>query len=152
MSRFAIPSLLTGLTCIVLLATASPLLAASQYDGLPESFFDHLSKGDADQAVALLAQTNPWVGPESDQIVNLLAELSKLDRLVGSYTYHELITKGEAGTRFAHLVFIVGYERQPVRFELQLYRPGESWIVHGISFDMRLTDDIDALTNRNMVR
>jgi hypothetical protein len=46
----------------------------------------------------------------------------------------------------------VGFERQPLRFELKVYRPGTQWRLHGVSFDARLTEDVEKLANERLAK
>lgn len=133
----------------ILLLTACPAMAAD-YDGLPEAFFGFIEQGETEKAIDLFADSHPWVGKNTDQINNLKTELTKLDTLLGEYRYRELIVEQSIGTRYAHLIYTVGYERQPVRFELRFYRPGNEWRLQGVSFDTSLVQDIDKLTNQKI--
>lgn len=130
----------------------SGLAVADDYGGIPDRFFAHLAKNQTDEAIDFLYSTNPWVHKNSDQVTNLKGELSKLDGLVGRYLFHELVLEQRVGSRYAHLIYMVGYERQPLRFEIQVYKAPDRWRFQGVSFDARLTDDIDKLANARIVR
>ncbi|MCW5567064.1 MAG: hypothetical protein KIS84_02410, partial [Dokdonella sp.] len=104
----------------ILFLIASNTVCAQAYDGIPDRFFGLIAKGETAAAIDHLYATNPWVDPKSDAVKNLKAELAKLDEMTGKYVYHELAVDQKVGTRYAHLIFIVGYERQPLRFELKV--------------------------------
>jgi hypothetical protein len=125
---------------------------AETYGGIPERFFSYVAQGKADDAIDFLYGTNQWVAKNSDQVINLKMEISKLSGLVGKYTFHELITEEKAGTRYAHLIYLVGYERQPIRFEIKVYKPDNQWRFQGVSFDARVTDDIEKLANQKIIK
>jgi hypothetical protein len=84
--------------------------------------------------------------------MNLKGELAKLSGLVGQYQFHELVAEEKVGSRYAHLIYLVGYERQPLRFEISVYKPGAKWRFQGVSFDARVTDDIEKLANERILR
>ncbi len=94
--------------------------------------------------------TNRWVARNSDQVANLKSELAKLNNLVGKYAFHELLVEGRAGTRYVHLVYLVGYDRQPLRFELSLYRPSGEWRLQGVSFDAKVDEDVAKAANQRI--
>ncbi len=125
---------------------------AQGYSGLPDKFFGFLSEGKISEAIDFLYSTNTWIGKNTDKVTNLKAELGKLDSLVGKYLFHELIVEEKVGTRYAHLIYLVGYERQPLRFELKVYKTSSQWRFQGISFDARLTDDIEKLANQKIAK
>lgn len=135
-----------------LLLFASTAASAQAYDGIPDRFFGYIAKGETEAAIDYLYSTNPWVDPKGDAVKNLKGELAKLGGLVGKYVYHELAVDQKVGARYAHLIYVVGYERQPLRFELKVYRPGPKWRLHGVSFDARLTEDLDKLANDRLAR
>lgn len=136
----------------VALVLFSGVASAETYDGIPDKFFVYIAQGKTSDAIDFLYGTNQWVAKNSDQVVNLKGELSKVSGLVGKYTFHELITEEKAGSRYAHLIYLVGYERQPIRFEIKVYKPGSQWRFQGVSFDTRVTDDIEKLANQKLLK
>lgn len=137
------------LTMLVLFSTTS---FASGYSSIPDKFFSKLKSGNPETAIDFLYSTNKWVTKNSDQVVNLKGQLKSLSRLVGKYIFHELILEEKVGTHYAHLIYLVGYERQPLRFEIKVYKAGEKWRFQGISFDAKLTDQIEKLANMKLLK
>jgi len=125
---------------------------AQGYSGIPDKFFGFIAEGRTSEAIDFLYATNPWIGKNSDQVTNLKAELGKLDGLVGKYIFHELIVEEKVGSRYAHLIYLVGYERQPLRFEIKVYKTSNQWRFQGVSFDARITDDIEKLANQKLAK
>jgi len=135
----------------VALLLFSSVASAETYGGIPDRFFAYLEQGKTNEAIDFLYNTNRWVAKNSDQITNLKGELSKLKGLVGNYMYHELITEAKAGNRYADLIYLVGYDRQPIRFEIKVYKPGNQWRFQGVSFDTNVTDDIEKLATQRIL-
>jgi hypothetical protein len=125
---------------------------ADGYGGIPAKFFSYIEQGKTNAAIEYLYGTNKWVNQNSDQVVNLKTQLERLNQLVGRYLFHELIVEQKVGERYSHLVYLVGYERQPLRFEIKMYRPEAEWRFHGVSFDTDLTADIDKQVNASLIR
>lgn len=128
------------------------IVHAENYGGVPDRFFNLIKQGKTDEAVDLFVNTNKWAGKNSDQIVQLRTQLPKLNALVGKYLFYELISETAVGTHYVHQIYLVGYERQPVRFELELYKPSGEWRLQGVSFDAKLTDDIEKQANQRIVK
>lgn len=116
--------------------------SAQGYGGIPERFFGLVAQGKTNEAIDYLYGTNPWAAKNPDLAPNLKGELAKLNNLVGKYAFHELLVEERAGTRYVHLVYLVGYDRQPMRFGLSLYRPSNEWRFQGVSFDDKLGEDV----------
>ncbi len=135
------------LAAILACLAVIPLARADDYGGIPERFFALIAKGETSQAIDFLYGTNRWVDGNGDQVKNLKGELAKLHGLVGGYLFNERIVEQKVGAHYAHLIYLVGFERQPLRFEFKVYKPGGDWRFQGVSFDARLTEDIDKLAN-----
>jgi hypothetical protein len=136
----------------VILILCSGVAFADGYGGIPDKFFGYIAQGKTNEAIDFLYATNQWVAKTSDQVTNLKGELAKLSGLVGKYIFHELIVEERAGTRYAHLIYLVGYERQPLRFEIRVYKPRDKWRFQGVSFDSSVTEDIGKLANLHIVK
>ncbi|HUG43755.1 MAG TPA: hypothetical protein VMN76_05890 [Acidobacteriota bacterium] len=124
---------------------------AEGYERITERFFGYLEQGRTDEAIDLLSSTNEWVGANTDQVIHLKDQLARLSNLVGEYLFHEMILEQRVGSRYAHLIYLVGYDRQPLRFELKVYRPGDQWRLQGVSFDANLSDDVEKLANQRIL-
>lgn len=125
---------------------------ADSYTQIPEKFFGYIKQGQAEQAIDFLYGTNKWVGKNADQVINLKTQLAKLNNLVGKYLFHELISETKVGSRYVHLIYLVGYERQPIRFEIKVYNAEHGWRFQGVSFDASVTDDIEKQANAHLVK
>ncbi len=75
---------------------------------------------------------------------NVKNQLVGIEQLVGAYNGFERIGEYEVTNRFAHVTYMALYDRQPVRFEFQFYRPREDWMTYSFAFDVGLDDEIEA--------
>ncbi len=135
---------------LVIMLLMPTFVFADDYGKIPETFFAMLKDGKHNEAIEYLYGTNQWVSGNSAQVLNLKNQLASLDGLVGKYHFHELIVEKKVGEHYAHLIYLVGYDRQPLRFELQVYRVGSAWRLQGVSFDSNLIDDIKSQANMNL--
>ena len=140
------------LVMVVVLLLVAATASAENYGGIPDKFFGYLAQGKTNEAIDYLYGTNQWVAKNSDQVTNLKGELSKLNGLVGKYLFHELIVEQKVGSRYAHLIYLVGYDRQPLRFEIKVYKTSNEWRFQGVSFDAKIADDIEKLANERIVK
>jgi len=148
---FSLPSyiyFMRKLFALFFLAFLAHSAFAQTYGGIPEKFYGLVAAGKTAEAVDYVYSTNPWLARKTDQAANLKAEFRKLDSLVGKYLYHEPLVEEKVGTRYVHLIHVVGYERQPLRFEMQLYRAATGWVCQGISFDAKLDETVEKAANQ----
>ncbi len=139
------------LVSICLFVFSLPLLAAD-YSSIPDTFFKKLNSDNPESAIDYLYDSNKWASKNEDQVLNLKSQIKNLNGLVGKYLFHELISEEKVGKHYAHLIYLVGYERQPLRFEIKVYKTGKEWRFQGVSFDAELTNDIENQANMNLVR
>ena len=134
---------------LVIMMTPSVIIADdSDYMVLVEQFFDAVRAGKAIDGIDKLYGTNPWIARNQDSIDQLKSQFVSLPNTVGKYIGHELVIEKNLKNRLIYLNYLVLYERQPVRFEIHFYRPGEKWTLYSFSFD----DAIDAdLTTRGRI-
>ncbi len=78
-----------------------------------------------------------------DGIQNLKTQLANMQSLIGEYYGYEAITKKTAGSSFELYSFMVKYDRQPLRFTFEFYKPKDKWIVFGFSYDEDIDDEVE---------
>jgi hypothetical protein len=118
--------------------------AESDPEELVDRFFDtYLSEG---TSVALdeLYSTNEWIMERKrDDVEQLKSQFANLSSLVGEYCGKDLITRKELGKSFVLISYLVRYERQPMRFTFEFYRPRDSWNVFSFSYDDDFDEEIE---------
>lgn len=148
MHRFILAA---SLTTIVL----TPVPAGAQdaaYADTVERFFALVQAGQTDEAVEFLYSSNPWMQRSADAVEQVRAQLGSLPSLVGQLQNVEKLQTKTLGSRFVYLSYLVAYERQPIRFIFEFYRPSEQWITFGFSFDQDLDDDVEAAAKLELGR
>ena len=133
----------TALVAGLLLAVPTSA-AAADYQVLIDRFFVSLRAGKSAEAVDALYATNAWMSAASDQVVTVKNQFASLAKLIGELRSLEKVQERKVGTRFVHVTYMVIYDRQPVRFEFQFFRPEGEWKILGFSFDDKLDDDVQA--------
>lgn len=115
------------------------LIAQSTPETLIDSFFTSYSKN-AGQAVKDLYATNKWMENQKEQVDKVVATVNNLtSNFIGDYYGYEPITSKKIGKSFVLYSYMVKYDRQPLRFTFQFYKPKNTWVLYAFSFD----DDLD---------
>ncbi len=116
---------------------------ASEYEAMAAKFFQELATQGAVTAVDNLYATNQWINSNSDAVINLKNQLGAVGNLVGEYHGVEKIAEFHVGSRFVYLSYMALYDRQPLRFIFEFYRPTDNWRVFSFSFDDDMDDDLE---------
>jgi hypothetical protein len=135
---------------VLLLAPAE----ASAGDYLPriEQFMATLKAGKTNEALDALYASNKWMARSSDQVQNVQTQLASAEKLMGSLRAWEKLQDIQVGTRFVYVSYVVVYDRQPIRFEFEFFRPGDEWYILSFSFDAKLDDDVEQAARAQLLR
>ena len=127
----------------------APQAWADGYEPMVERFFQEFSAGKIELAVNNLYASNRWTSTESDAIINLKTQLSGLGSLMGQYNGEEKIAEHRVGSHFVYLAYMGLYDRQPLRFIFEFYKPKDEWHIFSFSFDVDLDTDVEEYARRH---
>lgn len=122
-------------------------------DQLIKSFFDVYEKNRPGEAIDLLYSTNSeeWLQQIQESIDNVKAKFQGLPAIVGAYHGYEKLNEETLGSCFKTIIYLVKYDRQPIRFTFQYYKPQDQWRLYGFSYDDDLLDDHEQLIKQKLV-
>jgi len=106
----------------------------NDYEAITATFFEQIKAGQYGQAVDGIYASNPWVQSKPDNIAQLKQQFLGLTQLVGEYSGHELVCREVTAGRFVYCHYVAFFDREPLSFEFQFYRPGETWRLHSFSY------------------
>jgi hypothetical protein len=110
---------------------------------IAEYFFKDYKANGASAALDDLYSTNKWMSRATDAISNLKSQLEGLNEdYVGKYYGYELITEKHLAGSYVLLSYLVKYDRQPIRFIFQFYKPNDKWVIYSFQFDGNIDDEI----------
>lgn len=120
---------------------------------LIRQFFDVYDQGKPDEAIELLYSTNSeeWLAQIRESIDNVKAKFKDLPQIVGKYYGYEKLNEEQLGSCFRTIIYLVKYDRQPIRFTFQYYKPTDNWRLYGFSYDDDLLDDHEELIKKKLV-
>jgi len=118
--------------------------AQSTPDQIVDKFFQDLVNEKPDQVIDNFYTHMPWVVNIKDEIAKLKTNFKTLQDYFGKYCGQALIGKKEiGGGALVIYTYLVKYERQPVRFTFKFYKPKDTWLSYGFSYDMSLDEELD---------
>jgi len=107
-------------------------------------FFTQYKDEGASQALDNLYKNNKWINRATDAITNLKQQLEALNEdYVGKYYGYELITEKKLSDSFILMSYLVKYDRQPIRFTFQFYKPNNEWITFSFKYDGNIDEEIE---------
>ncbi len=118
--------------------------AQSTPEQIIDKFFQELVSEKPDKVIDDFYVHMPWVTNIKDEIAKLKTNFKSLPDYFGKFCGQALITKKEiGGGALVVYTYLVKYERQPVRFVFKFYKPKDTWLAYGFSYDMGLDDELD---------
>ncbi len=117
-----------------------------------EAFLARLKAGQASEAVDDLYSGNKWMAKNSDAILNIKNKLGALNEMIGDLKNYEQLQQIALGTRFIYFSYLAAYERQPIRFVFEFYRPEDAWVIFGFTLDDNVDDDVEKAAQTSLGR
>ena len=133
-----------ALAAILMSGSALAADGGAGYEPLIQKFFKKFEAGKVNEAIDELYTTNKWAEQQRDMVQNIKTQFAGVGGLGGQYRGRELVGTTTVGGRLVHVTYLALYDRQPLRFEFQFYRPQDAWIIYSFSFDTKLSDELEA--------
>ena len=120
------------------------VFAQNQPKEMVEKFFKEYEKQGSSVAIDNLYETNEWMRRATDAITKLKNQLEGLNMdYVGNYNGYELIVEKQLADSYLLISYLVKFDRQPVRFTFQFYKPKDKWLIYSFQFDGDIDDEME---------
>ena len=137
-------SLIQVMVIFVFFSIINPVSAQSDPYEIVEKFFKSYETKGSSMALEELYATNLWMRKSEDAILKLKNQMEGLtEDFIGSYHGYEFITEKQASESFILLTYLVKFDRQPIRFSFQFYKPQDTWRVHSFQYDGNLGAELE---------
>jgi len=100
-------------------------------------------KTNPEKAIDFLYSTNKWIDLESNIVKEIKSNLRSNIPRMGAYLDHRQLGTGVLGKSLDIRVYLVRYERKPLRFTFHFYKSKDQWIVYRFNFDDFLFEDLE---------
>ena len=124
--------------------SAREVNAQNSPEGIIDTFFIELQSSGTEAALDYLYSHNPWMSQTGDAVKNLKTQMVSLEDVsyIGDYFGHDLIVEKALSPAFRLYAFLVRYDRQPIRFTFQFYKPNDVWRVYAFKYDGELDAEL----------
>ncbi len=128
----------------LLLATSTLSTVRAQPDEMVKRFFETYQERGSTAALDDLYDSNPWMSKAEDAVQNLKTQMEGLtEDFVGKFHGYEEITTKSLSSSFVLKSYLVRFDRQPLRFTFEFYKPDDTWRIYGFQYDGSLDDEIE---------
>ena len=133
----------------IILLLSLTLLTATAFgqnstEELTSKFFK-MYESNTDEAFDFIFKTNKWMGENKDGTEKVKFQLREYANLMGEYLGFEKLTEKSLGESLKVSVYLVKYDRQPLRFIFKYYKGKEKWMLYNIKFDENIDDELDEI-------
>lgn len=134
----------TLVTVAFFISISSFGMAQDNPNKLVEAFFEDYKKEGPSKALDNLYATNIWMNRATDAITNLKSQLEGLNEdFVGKYYGYELMVEKKLAESYILQSYLVKFDRQPIRYTFQFYKPNDKWLVYSFQFDGNIDAEIE---------
>ncbi|HEX4825140.1 MAG TPA: hypothetical protein VFV19_12610 [Candidatus Polarisedimenticolaceae bacterium] len=125
---------------------------AQTCEDIAGQFFNSIREEKTAEGSARAWATNPYAAGMKDSIDQFTTKLTSNLSFLGKYRGNELVVKKEVAGRFVYLYYFVVFDRQPMKFEVQCYKPVDKWVLHNLQFSDKITSDVVDAASRDLFR
>ncbi len=129
---------------LILILFVTLMHAQSTTDDLTNKFIQ-MYEVNTDSAFDYLFGTNKWMGENKDGTEKMKFQLREYANLMGEYIGFEKLTEKSLGESLKVSVYLVKYERQPLRFIFKYYKAKNKWMLYNVKFDENIDEELDEI-------
>ena len=109
-----------------------------------DQFFEEFETKGSSVALDNLYKPNKWMSRNTDAIAQLKSQIEGLNEdYVGKYYGYEFILEKKLADSYILMSYLVKYDRQPIRFTFQFYKPNKDWIIYSFKYDGAVDAEIE---------
>ncbi|MGS2765131.1 hypothetical protein [Sinomicrobium sp. M5D2P9] len=132
------------LTVVLALLPVYVVYSQNSTDKLTSDFFTRYEKN-TDDAFDFIFGTNKWMAENKDGTKKVKFQIREYANLLGEYIGYEKVTERSLGESLKVIVYLVKYERQPLRFIFKYYKARDNWVLYNLKFDENIDNELDEI-------
>ncbi len=108
-----------------------------------DQFFEEFENKGSSVALDNLYKPNKWIARNADAISQLKSQIEGLNEdYVGKYYGYEFLLEKQLADSYILMSYLVKYDRQPIRFTFQFYKPNKEWVIQSFIFDGDMDEEV----------
>jgi hypothetical protein len=117
-----------------------------------EEFWNNYETKTASEALDQLYKGSPWIERAKSDIEDLKTKFEGLPNIVGKYHGREMLVKKTLANCYVSFVYMVKYDRQPMRVQFNFYKPDREWKLHGFIYDFDMTSEFEEYVKQESIK
>ncbi|MCH2034194.1 MAG: hypothetical protein MK202_11855 [Tenacibaculum sp.] len=131
-------------TLFITLLSVFTIYSQNSTEDLTNKFFEKF-KTNSDEAFDFIFGTNKWMKENSTGTEKVKFQIREYSNLMGEYVGYEKLTEKSLGQSLKVSVYLVKYDRQPLRFIFKYYKAKNKWMLFNLKFDENIDDELDEI-------
>lgn len=116
--------------------------AQNTVDELVNDFFKIYEQESPTHAMQYAFNTNEYFSGNNSGVNTLLDQLVGTLQVIGDYCGYEKLTERSLGSKLKYKSYMIYYDRQPLRFIFEFYKPKDKWVFHNVMFDDKYEEEL----------
>ncbi|HNV94842.1 MAG TPA: hypothetical protein PKG63_00090 [Bacteroidales bacterium] len=112
-----------------------------------DSFFTYFNSKGVERSLQYVFATNKYLKQNPEIVTNLKAKFDKALPVLGTFYRYEKYMHKQVGSTFAHIGYLMVFDRQPIKIIFTLYYASDHWQIQDLRFDDKIDDVIKELPN-----
>jgi len=122
---------------------------AATYEEQIDEFFAKYREERYEEAIRSVYRSNRFVDQKPDVVQDVTKQMVDYTRNdLGKLQYVEKIGEAKAGEVAVHVIYLVVYERQVLRFEFQFHRTNVGWVTDLFGFDSEFDEELQVYARK----
>lgn len=139
------------LTAALLISLSALNLFSQSPEKMIKDFFDIYEKNRPVEALDSLYANSPWLERIRDDVEQLKSQFRDLKNIVGEYNGYEALFKKNVKDCYLVFTYLIKFDRQPIRFVFEFYKPKDKWYLYGFSYDDGFADDLQEVMKYKII-
>ena len=119
-------------------------------EALTAEFFA-MYKRDTNAAFDFIFETNEWLANDKEEIGKIKAEVLEYKTTLGDYMGFEKLINKHIGGNLNVFVYLVKYERRPLKFIFKYYKSKNKWMLYKFKIEENIDRDIDKIIEHELL-
>lgn len=123
------------------------LMGQKNIEEVTDSFFVYFKSEGVERSLQYVFATNKYLKQNPEIVTNLKAKFDKALPILGNFYRYEKYMHKQVGNTFAHVGYLMVFDRQPIKIIFTLYFAVDHWQIQDLRFDDKIDDVIKELPN-----
>ncbi len=117
-------------------------------ESIADSFFYYFRHKGVEYGIKYIFKTNKYLSQNPEIVNTLKGKFDKALPIIGTFHRYEKYLDKRVGDTYAHIGYLMVFDRQPIKIIFTMYKPVDKWQVQDMRFEDKLDDVIKELENR----